>query len=75
MLEYLRKKSKMIKNPSRLNAFNDRLIRDEPIDIFKNFRLLDSLYEEALTLGVFPLKDPLYGIEVDIKIAKVLNSV
>lgn len=65
----------MIKNPGQMKAFNDRLIRNDPIDIFKNFSLLDSLYKEALALGVFPLKKPLSGIEIDIKIAKVLNSV
>jgi len=37
--------------------------------------LLDSLYKEARALSVFPLQDPLSGLEIDIKIAKVVNSV
>jgi len=65
----------MIKNPDLLKSLNDRIKKAEHPDIEKNFLILDSLYEEALYLGVFPLKDPLYGIEVNIKIAKVLNSV
>ena len=65
----------MIKNLNLLKSLNDRLKKAEHPDIEKNFLILDSLYEEALYLGVFPLKDPLNGIEVDIKIAKVLNSV
>ena len=65
----------MIKNPECLKSLNDRLKKTEHPDIEKNFRILDSLYDEALYLGIFPLKDPLSGIEIDIKIAKVLNSV
>ena len=33
------------------------------------------MYKEAVALGVFPRKDPLEGIEIDIKIAKVVKSV
>jgi hypothetical protein len=33
------------------------------------------MYKEAVTLGVLPLKDPLEGIEIKIKIAKAINSV
>ena len=40
----------------------------------QSLRLLNSMWREAADLGVFPPKEPLEGIEVDIKIAKVLNS-
>ena len=36
---------------------------------------MEALYQEAVALGVFPLKDPLDGLEVDIRIAKVVNHV
>jgi hypothetical protein len=36
---------------------------------------VEALYKEAVTLGVIPLKNPLEGIEVDLKIAQVINSV
>jgi hypothetical protein len=36
---------------------------------------VDALYKEAVTLGIIPLKNPLDGIEVDLKIAKVINRV
>lgn len=55
--------------------FKDDLIRREKVDVLRNFRILEALYEEAVALGIFPLKDPLEGIEVDIRIAKVVNSV
>jgi hypothetical protein len=65
----------MIKNSSRLNEFEDNYIRRNRPDVLRNLRLLDSLYKEARALSVFPLQDPLSGLEIDIKIAKVVNSV
>jgi len=32
------------------------------------------MWNEGVMLGVLPPKNPLEGIEVDIKVAKVLNS-
>jgi hypothetical protein len=56
-------------------AFERELIRREEPDLERNLKLVDALYREAVVLGVFPLKDPLEGLEVDIRIAKVINSV
>ena len=50
-------------------------VRKERVNIEKNFRLVEALYREAVTLGVLPPKNPLDGIEVDLKIAKAVNSV
>jgi hypothetical protein len=55
--------------------FEKELLRKEKIDIKKKFQIMSALYKEAVTLGIFPLKDPLEGLEVDIRIAKVVNSV
>jgi hypothetical protein len=33
------------------------------------------MWEEGRKLGVLPLKDPLEGIEVDIRMARILNHV
>jgi hypothetical protein len=49
--------------------------RKERLDISKRFRIVEALYEEAVALGTLPLKDPLEGLEVDIRIAKVINHV
>jgi len=65
----------MIKNPDILKTLEKNMIRSEKIDIQKNFRIFEAMYTEAVALGVFPLKDPLEGIEIDIKIAKAVNSV
>jgi hypothetical protein len=65
----------MVKNYRELQTFERNLIASEKPDYRKNFRILEEMYQEALELGIFPLKNPLEGIEVDIKIAKVINSV
>lgn len=65
----------MVKNASKLKEFEDDSIRRKTPDIRQNLRLMDSLYKEARALFVFPLPDPLSGLETDIKIAKVINGV
>ena len=65
----------MIKNREKLQKFENEIIGKEKVDILRNFRLVDAMYKEAVSLGIFPLKDPLADIEIDIKIAKVVNRV
>jgi hypothetical protein len=63
----------MIKRGPLLEAFDKAQMRNSQADYFKHLRIFQALYEEAKQLGVFPLKDPLEGIDVDIHIATVLN--
>jgi len=65
----------MIKNREELQKFENEIIRKDKVNVLKNFRLVDAMYKEAVFLGVFPMKDALAGLEVDLKIAKVINSV
>jgi hypothetical protein len=51
------------------------LLRREKVDVKRNFKIVEALYREAVALGVIPLKDPLDGLDVDLRIAKVINSV
>jgi hypothetical protein len=51
------------------------ILREESADFLKNIRLVEALYKEAVFLGVFPPQDKLSGLDVDIKIARVINSV
>jgi len=44
----------------------------DPIS-FATWKYFEALFEEAKLLGVFPLKDPLEGVDVDIRLAQVLN--
>jgi hypothetical protein len=64
----------MIKG-SEFQKFERELIKGMKADIHKNFGIVDALYKEAVTLGVMPLKNPLDGIEVDLRIARVVNHV
>lgn len=56
-------------------AFEDQLLASEPPNFVENRRIFQSLYEEAIRLGVLPPKDPLEGIDVDIRIAEALRLV
>ncbi|MFO0795386.1 MAG: hypothetical protein U0586_15145 [Candidatus Brocadiaceae bacterium] len=51
------------------------LRKKEKVDIMKNFQIAEALYHEAVLLGIIPLKDPLDGLETEIKIAKIINSI
>jgi hypothetical protein len=63
----------MIIDDPMLRAFEKEQIQKSPPDYHKNLRIFEALYEEARLLGVFPLENPLEGIEVDIALAAVLN--
>ena len=64
----------MIKT-GEFQKFEMELSKKERLNIRSNFRIAEALYEEAVALGVIPLKNPLEGIEVDIRIARVINHV
>lgn len=49
--------------------------RDEGIDFEANLLIQRALYDEAVLLGVFPLKNPLEGLDDALEIAKVINGV
>jgi hypothetical protein len=65
----------MIKDAKFLSEFNDELLRKERLDYAAALRIFEALWDEGRKLGVLPLKDPLEGIEVDIRIARILNHV
>jgi hypothetical protein len=55
--------------------FEIEILRNEKLDVKKKFKIVEALYNEAVALGALPLEDPLEGLEVDIRIAKVVNGV
>ena len=63
----------MIKRSELLEAFEKEQIRKNKTGFHENLRIYEALYREAQALGIFPLENPLEGIEVDIRLAKVLN--
>jgi hypothetical protein len=65
----------MVKHSDILKKFEDDFARKEGrIPYARAIKIFSSLWQEAGTLGVIPGKDPLAGIETDIRVAKVLNS-
>jgi len=47
----------------------------EPADYRRNLRLYQAMYDWARTLGVFPLADPLEGLDTKIRVARILRNV
>jgi hypothetical protein len=65
----------MIKDEKLLAEFNDELLRKERLDYAAALRIFEAMWDEGRKFGVLPLKDPLEGIDVDIRIARILNHV
>lgn len=63
----------MLKNWRMVQQFEDDRIRSQPSDYFRNLRIVEALLAEARALGVFPPRDPLDGIDVDIRVAEVMR--
>jgi hypothetical protein len=63
----------MIRNGSIVDLFERSLIERKAADFRQNLKIYEALYEEAQRLGVFPLKNPLDGIDSDIHLAWILN--
>jgi hypothetical protein len=65
----------VIKNGEAVRRLEKELLQKEKVDFFKNIRLVEALYKEAVSLGVFPPRDTLADLDTVIKIARVVNSV
>ena len=65
----------MIKDAKLVSKFSDEQMKKEKLDYATALRIFESMWDEGKKLGVLPLKDPLEGIEVDIRIARMLNHV
>ena len=59
----------MIKNEKLLRQFES-----EKLGFKKASNIFTALWKEAVRLKIFPPKNPLEGIETDLKIAKIINS-
>lgn len=65
----------MIKNPEAVRSLEKEMIRKERPDFLRNIRLVEAMYKEAVSLGVFPSQEGLSGLDTDIRVARVINSV
>ena len=65
----------MIINYEIVKKMEDDFTREEgKLSFDRAIELFTSMWNEGVKLGALPPKEPLEGIEVDIKIAKVLNN-
>jgi hypothetical protein len=64
----------MVKNPKRLAEFELEELKKESIPYAEALKRFEGLWQEGIVLGVLPPKNPLEGIETDIRIARILNS-
>ncbi len=65
----------MIVNRHIVDRFELELLKGEKADHRRNLRILAGMWREAVLLGALPPRDPLEGIEVEERIARVVNSV
>ncbi len=63
----------MIRNHRILNNLERKVIKEEKLSFSEALAIFEAMWKEGMTLGVLPPKDPLEGIETDIRIARILN--
>jgi hypothetical protein len=64
----------MIKDLKTWREWETKWQKSKPVDIEENFRVFEELMRIARDLGKWPPQNPLEGIEVDIKIARIINT-
>ncbi len=64
----------MIKNKSKLERFYRRLIKEENIFYLEALSIYEMLYKEALSLDVINSENILDGLDIDLKVARIINT-
>ena len=64
----------MIRDRKVWEEFEARWQRSTPVNFEESMLILTTLVEHARALGAWPPADPLEGIEIDIKVAKAVNT-
>ncbi|HMD97739.1 MAG TPA: hypothetical protein VKM93_10485 [Terriglobia bacterium] len=64
----------MVKDRVFWEAWEAQYIANEPVDFQRNLRLMNAMYEHARSMGAFPLKNPLSGLEDKIRLGRMINS-
>jgi len=64
----------MIKNKPKLSKFYQKLTEQEDLPYEKALSIYEALHSEAVRLGSISSQNILDGLEVDIRIAKAINS-
>lgn len=64
----------MIRDAEYLMQFEEGIAPRLVLTLDRAFELVEAMWEEGVSLGVLPPSDPLEGIEVDLRVARALNS-
>jgi len=64
----------MVRNKIKLNKVYQKLIQKEKISYLKALLIYEALHKEAVSLGAINSKNILEGLEIDLRIARALNS-
>jgi len=63
----------MIRDRAFWESWEAKNILGQPPDFPRNLRLLEAMYAHALSLGAFPVREPLAGLETRTHVARVVN--
>jgi hypothetical protein len=63
----------VIKDPVVWERWERETQLSQPADFRRNLRLLEAMYEEARALGLMALPPALEGLEIRLRLARVLN--
>ncbi len=64
----------MICEAEYYRQFEAELISQQRFTHAQALAIYESLWQEGIELGVLPPKDPMEGIEADLRLAAVINS-
>jgi DNA-binding transcriptional regulator/RsmH inhibitor MraZ len=64
----------MVRNKHKLNEFYRKLDAEEKLSYKEALRIYDALHKEAVALGAISHENIWDGFEVDLRIAKAINS-
>ena len=64
----------MIKDLNLWKNFEKLFLKKEQLSYKNSLKIFEALWREAVSLKVLPPKNPLEGIETDLRIARILNS-
>jgi len=74
MLSVLQRIDSTVKNANKLREFEDSFIRKSSLSYREKLKIFDALYMEALKLGIFPSENPLEGLDVKIRMVRILSG-
>lgn len=64
----------MIRNPQLVARMEKEFISKQRLTYDQSMQLYEAMWSEGVRLGVLPPRDRMEGIDVDIRVAEVLNS-